>query len=213
MEHEQRRENIHVAGIDCNSESLALFDIQLRHISNLKLYKFLLDDLKNGKDIINRLSEFDLVLTTSTHHAEIIDTIPELKNKLIQSAVSPGQQTIINLAQIPVSARVGVITESMNFFNIIKNKLKDFQISAGKISHLFENNPDQFPEFIKNIDILITPPKCRLESREDLKSYFQNFTDNSGKIIRFEYQIERGSLINIEERISQIVQERMRLTE
>ncbi|MHC4873798.1 MAG: GntR family transcriptional regulator [Planctomycetota bacterium] len=208
MEHEQRRDNIHVAGIDCNPEALSLFDNQLRHISNLQLFKFLLDDVINEKDVKDKLAEFDLILTTSTHYAEIIGVIPELKDKIIQAAVSPGQQTVIELAQIPVSAKVGIITESKNFFKIIKGKLKEFQIDSAKISHLNEGDSDSFPEFIKNINVLITPPKCMLEARKDLKSFFQNFTDKGGKLIRFGYQIERGTLINIEDRISQIVQGR-----
>ena len=208
MEHEQRRQSIYVAGIDCNPEALSIFDMQLRYISNVRLFRFLLDDLYNQQDIKQKLSEFDMILTTTTHYAEIIGLMPHLKDKVTQVAVSPSQQTIIELAQIPSSAKIGIITTSHNFLNIIKNKIKDFQIDPKNIKHLLESEPEKFAEFINDRDVIITPPKCLLESKPDLKSYFQRYTNAGGKIIRFSYQLERSALIHIEEKISQLSQRR-----
>lgn len=207
MEHEQERENIHIAGIDCNPEALSIFDRQLRYISNVQLYRFLLDDLYRDGDMKNKLSEFDLLLTTSTHYAEILGVIPEIKEKLVQVVVSPSQQTIIDLAKIPVSSKIGIITQSRNFLKIIKNKLNDFQISPKNIKHIFEEDSEKFPEFIKDRDVLITPPACLLEGRREFQTYFQRFTGSGGVIIRFDYQIERSALMHIEEKISKLVKD------
>jgi hypothetical protein len=210
MEHEEKRQSIHLAGIDCNPEALSIFDRQLRHISNLRLFRFLLDDLYRDPDIRKKLAEFDLILTTSTHFAEIIGIVPELKNKIIQAAVSPSQQTIIEFAQIPPSSRIGVVTVSQNFYNIIKGKMQEFQINPKNIKHIFEDSAEEFPDFIKDRDILITPPKCFLENRKELQAHFQKFMDRGGRILRFDYQMERGALIHIEEKISQLVNRRER---
>jgi DNA-binding transcriptional regulator YhcF (GntR family) len=210
MEYEEKRQSIHVAGIDCNPEALSIFDRQLRHISNLRLFRFLLDDLYRDSDINKKLSEFDMILTTSTHYAEIIGLFPELKGKIIQVAVSPSQQTIIELAQIPPSSKLGIVTFSRNFYNIIKGKIQEFQISPKNIKHIFEDSAEDFPEFISDRDILITPPKCFLENRKELQAHFQKFMNNGGRILRFDYQMERGALIHIEEKISQIINGRDR---
>lgn len=207
-EHEQRRQSINIAGIDCNPEALSIFDMQLRHISNMNLFRFLLDELDTEGDIKKRLTEFDLILTTSTHYAEIIGILPNLKEKIVQVAVSPSQQTIIELAQIPANTTIGIITESSNFLNIIKSKMNEFKINPSKIKHLYEDNYDGFAEFISDCNILITPPKCKLERRRELKALFNNFFSNGGNIIRFSYQMERGALIHIEEKISQIIKRR-----
>lgn len=202
---EQKKESIHIAGIDCNPEALSIFDRQLRYISNVQLYRFLLDDLYRDTDIKEKLSEFDLILTTSTHYSEIIGLFPELRDKIVQAIVSPSQQTIIELARMSSSSKVGIITRSINFFNIIRNKLDDFQINPKHIKHIFEEDAAQFPEFIKDRDVLITPPECILEDRREFQSYFQRFRESGGVTIRFDYQMERSALLQIEEKISKLI--------
>ncbi len=206
MEYEKRRESIHIAGIDCNPEALSIFDRQLFHISKARMYRFLLDDIYRDSSIKKKLAEFDMILTTSTHYVEIIGLLPELKGRIIQAAVSPSHQTIIDFAKIPASSRIGIVTMSANFLGIIKSKIKDFQINPKSIKHMFEEEPEKFPEFIKDCDILITPPKCLLENRKELQIYFMRFRKAGGEILRFDYQIERGALIHIEEKISQLLQ-------
>jgi hypothetical protein len=208
MEHELKRKSINIAGIDCNPEALSIFDMQLRHISNLKLYRFLLDNLYKETGVKERLAEFDLILTTSTHYSEVIGVLPKLKNKVVQVAVSPSQQTVIELAQIPAESKIGIVTESLNFLEIIKSKIKDFQIPVKNIVHMYEKDKADFASFIKGCNILITPPKCLLEEQKELKGIFNSFLTKGGKIIRFGYQIERGALIHIEEKISQIIKKR-----
>lgn len=208
MEHEQKREMIHVAGIDCNPEALSIFDRQLRHISNVQLYRFLLDDLYRLPDIKQNLAEYDLILTTSTHYAEVIGQLPELREHIIQVVVSPSQQTIIDLAKIPEHANIGIISSSKNFCKIIRDKIKDFQIHPKNITHLLEEQFVKFPKFIEDRQIIITPPKSVLEERRELQIYWQRFLDNGGQIIKFDYQIERGALIHIEESISTLIKNR-----
>lgn len=202
---EQRKSEIHIAAIDCNPESLSIFDRQLRYISNVQLYNFLLDDLYRDRAVKGRLLEFDVILTTTTHYSEIIGIFPELRDRIIRSTVSPGHGTIIEMARISPSSKIGIITRSRNFLKIIKSKLDDFQINPKNVTSIFEDDIAEFPEFIKDRNVLITPPECVLESRKEFQSYFRKFLDGAGEIIRFDYQLERSSLLQIEEKISELI--------
>lgn len=204
-EQEQRRSEIHIAAIDCNPESLSIFDRQLRYISNVQLYKFLLDDLYRDRTAKTRLLEFDLIITTSTHYSEIIGIFPELRDRIIRAVVSPGHETIIEMARISPSSKVGIITQSQNFLRIIKSKLDDFQINTKNVKSIFEGDIAEFPDFIKDRNVLITPPECLLEGRKEFQNYFRKFLDGAGEIIRFDYQLERSSLLQIEEKISELI--------
>lgn len=205
MEREKRLENFHVAAVDCNPESLAIFEKQLMHITRGELVKFLLDDLYNDPDAKRKLSAFDLILTTPTHHSELAGLLKESRDKIVRAAVSPSQQTVIDLASIPPSARIGVLTKSPRFFEIIRDRLRDFRVNPSKISGLLEKDLDQFDEFVKDKNALIAPPTSPLDNMDASSPQFRSFLEGGGVIVRFAYQIERGTLMVIEEKVSELL--------
>ncbi|MDD5698982.1 MAG: winged helix-turn-helix domain-containing protein [Victivallaceae bacterium] len=207
---ERRRqlENFAIAAIDCNPEALSIFEIQLKHISSVGIHKYLLDDISGLPEVRRTLMQYEIILTTSTHYNELIGLVPEARSRIIQAAVSPSQQTIIDLATIPPDARVGIITASENFLKIIRSKLRDFQINLKTAVNLFENRSDRLPEFLSGCRVLIVPPKCALENQRECIAAFRAFREKGGRIIRFEYQLERSTLIRIEEKIAELMEKR-----
>jgi len=202
MEREKKLENFHIAAVDCNPEALSIFEKQLRYLSRVKIYKFLLDDIHTLQEPEKKFSEFSIILATSTHYSELIGLLPNLKDKIIQAAVSPSQQTIIDLSAIPSNANIGIICKSKKFLQIIKEKLESFQINPEKINHILEDNITDLNSFLVDKSILIVSPDTPIETAKEFVYSAQQFKERGGKIIKFEYQLERGSLIHIEEQIS-----------
>jgi len=205
MERQRKLLSFHIATVDCNPEALSIFETQLQHISSIQIHNFLLDDILADNAARRKLSQYDIIITTATHYNELLGVIPDGRNKIIRAVVSPSQQTIIDLATLSPAAKIGIITKSKNFLAIIKNKLKDFQINPKEIAEMFEDDKNNPAEFMKDRDILITPPKCNLENEKNAMEAFRNFLDRGGRIIRFEYQLERSTLIRIEEKISELM--------
>lgn len=205
-EQEERKSRVHIAGVDCNPEALSVFDRQLRYISKVQMSHFLLDDVSHDQGLKGRLGEFDLIITTATHYAELLGLFPEFRDKIVKAAVSPSQQTIIDLARIPASAKVGIIARSKNFLKIIRGKLGEFQLDMKGVRSLLDGDLEKAQDFIRSRDVLVTPPDCALEDRKDVQFQLRKFREGGGSIIPFDYQIERGSLSQIEERISEIIQ-------
>ena len=205
IEREERMDNFHVAAVDCNPESLAIFERQLGHFAQVKLTRFLLDDLKSDPAPESRLKHFEVVLTTSTHYSEIIGMLPTLKDRLIQVAVSPSQETIIEMAGLNSSHRMGIICESANFLRIVKNKLKSLEMLPSTLLHLYTRDELDIPAFLEDLDVVFVPPGYILQGRRENISAVQNFAGRGGKVIPFDYQIERGSLLHVEERMRQLL--------
>ncbi len=207
MEREHHMETLHIAAIDCNPESLVIFEHQLRYIPRTTTHRFVLEDLASGKVTEKSLGQFDLILTTSTHHAEIVALLPGLQGKILQAAVSPSQQTIIDLAKIGSSSKVAVICKSPEFYQIIKDRLDAFQIEPDFVSYMLDGGSD-YHTFLSNQDVLILPPDRALEPDADLIKAIAAFKLRGGHVIHFDYQIDRGTLIRIEEEITRLLSQK-----
>ncbi len=199
----RRHESFKVAAVDCNPESLATFEQQLRHISNLQIHKYPLDMFQNDPGAAAKLEAYDIVLTTATHYSEICGAAPAIARKLLQVVLSPSQRTIIDLANLSHNENVGVLTESRNFQNIIRSKLKDFFFDLPRTNCLYEKNRDALPEFLKDKSVMIVPPNFSQYGSGADSAAWRAFTARGGRIIPFEYQIERGALVYIEKNISE----------
>lgn len=205
LERESQVENFHVAVVDCNPEALSIFETQLRYISRTKIHKFLLDELHTDAIAKTRLSEFDLILTTSTHYTELIGLMPELEKRIMQVAISPSQQTIIDITMIPSSAKIGVIYQSPKFKDIVNKRLKSFQISTKGVDPIDREKLVDMVAYLEGKSVLILPPNSDIESCKEFMTALQRFREEGGKVLKLNYQIERGSLIHVEEQISELM--------
>ena len=117
--------------------------------------------------------------------------------------LSPSQQTIIDLANLSHNESVGVLTESRNFQNIIRSKLKDFFFEVPRTNCIFERNRAELPEFLRDKTVMIVPPNFVHRDGGAEGTAWREFAARGGRIIPFEYQIERGALVYIEKNISE----------
>jgi DNA-binding transcriptional regulator YhcF (GntR family) len=198
---EQLLENFYIAAVDCNPEALSIYTRQLSFIPKVNIKKFLLDELYESPDPEKVLENFELIITTSTHYSELIGMLPSLKEIIIQVIVSMSKESIIDLATIQGSNRIGIMYESEKFLQIIRNKLKDFKIGSNSVQHFSVKDEAQLSDFIKDRDVLIIPPGYSLQNRKSVLPAVQDFRRKGGKVILFNYQIERGSLLYVEERV------------
>lgn len=202
MNREQKINSFHIAAIDCNSEALTVFEKQLHYISGTKISKYLLDDVVGHSDPERLLSGFDVILTTSTHYNELINLCPALREKVLQAALTLGQQTIIELASIDTDSRIGIICITKRFRDIVKERMHLFGLKTDSVSFLCNCKGSDFHDYLERKDVVILPSEMSVSNNWDLTDALEKFTGRGGKIINFDYQIDRGSLIYIEEQIS-----------
>jgi len=204
LEKERLFEELSIAVVDCNPEALAVFRKQLNFLTTMPLTLFLLDDLAASTEVEKKLAPFDLVLTSARHYTEVLGMAPGIKEKLIQVALSPSQDTIIALATIKPGRKLGVICESRQFRDIILNKLRDLMIDDG-VEVLRYAELDRLPLFLADKEVIIVPPSWKQPEGKVAQAALQDFTSRGGKLIIFDYQVERGSVIYVEERVRDLL--------
>lgn len=205
IEKENRLANFNVAVVDCNPESLAIFERQLCFLSQVNVTRFLLDDIERVPEPEKKMSQFDLILTTSTHYSELIGRLPRLREKIVKVAVSPSQETVIAMAGLNPSQRIGVICESSQFLEKVVSRLKNLELVKETVPNLFLCDEHNLPSFLSSVDVIFVPPSYLPHRKREHVAFVQEFIERGGKIIAFDYQIERGSLLHVEERISRML--------
>jgi len=196
---------VRIAAIDCSPEALFTFDQQLSYIANIKVDRILLSDVESGLISSDKLEAYDLFLTTSTHYSDIEILLSWVGAGIMQAVVSPDRQTVIELARIPKNKTAGVLCISRRYLSVITNYMTR-DINPSNIRVIQE---DGIPstDFLQKLDYIILPPEDVIAGHE--VPAMADFLSNGGKIINFNYQIERGSLMHIEERISIILQRKL----
>lgn len=207
IESENKHNSVRIAAIDCNPEALEIYKMQFSSMKDIEIRMFILDDMLKYYHPDKVFEDYDIIITTINHYDQVSGILYPLRKKLFKVAVSPARDTIIKLATIPENSRIGMISRSMNFREIMLKQLEMFAIKKEKVEHAFETHIKSIKRILKEKDILIIPQYYRLENVV-FKEILQGFIKNGGKIIEFKYQIEKGSLIYIEAQIGIILRSR-----
>ncbi len=206
----RRREhllNLHVLAVDCNIEALAIYERQLGLASQVNIEKMLLSDIRANSRRQQQLADFAIILVSTTHHGELLDLLPCLKDRIVPVAVTVGQSTVVGLAGIRSAQRVGVLCRSPRFLSLIKEKLSLFGVVETRIKHMLLG-PGPVPDlgdFLADRDVLVIPPGLSVYSDRHKAAAVNAFTRRGGRIIVFDHQIERGSILHVQDRIRQII--------
>lgn len=200
-EREERYDNVRIALVDCNPEALSLIANQISRIPNVDVYQFLLADVlkKNypfGKNV-------DLVITTSTHFAELEKAVVQA-SKITRIVLTPTQNTVAELAKLACGTRIGVLCASEVFANIIH---KSCVMLSGKQPdmdiRLFGQHED-IPAFLSERQVLILPQNyLQFCSQQEEKAIY-NFRTEGKQVVSYEYQVDGGSFLYLEEQIEKV---------
>jgi DNA-binding transcriptional regulator YhcF (GntR family) len=198
-EREEALSSLRVAAVDCNPETLGMFERQIGILSHVRVSTYLLEDLLHDRNPGTRLGGFHLILTTTTHQGDLGGLVPELRDRTVAVGVSPSPETILRLSAIGGGARVGVLCRSRQFFSIVRLRLEELRVAAA-LEALYEPRPPgALEEFARDKQALILSPGHGA-TREEARALCA-FTERGGALMAFDYQIERGSLAHVEERI------------
>lgn len=198
-----RNRNINIAAIDCNYEVLKIAKEQISLLENVNYMVFLLNDILESKNPEEFLKDYDVIFTTSTHYDDVCNCIGNLKYKVIKSVMSVDKDTVMKLSTIKKPFKTGVITKSQRFGDIISHNLNymKLEMPSNNYALIDDLSSEEFDYFTKDKDVLILPPLYAMELSEKLSHKLFEFNHRGGDIILFNYTIERGSIIYIEERI------------
>jgi hypothetical protein len=201
-EREQQGPSISVAAVDCCPEALSAMSEQIRALAHTDLHQYLLEDIIKSPGPFD--PAVDLVVTTPTHFNDLSGKMTpgyELTRLVMTVAVS----TAVDLAAIPADSRVGIACASRRFAQLILSACDKFCKLNHPILTAFFNEDNSLAGMIKKCDRLILPPNYFLYTSpaEDL---ILKDCQESHRPINYIYNVEKGSLLYLEEQINRIYQ-------
>lgn len=187
-------DKLNIAAIDCNPEALSMINRKFSSLSQANVKDFLLEDVLNYQFAGEIFEDFDIIFTTTTHYQDLIEKLSFARGKIVQSAMTAHRDTMNKVAAIPDMTKVGVLTKTKRFGEIVSTNLKKIGVELGEDSYLTTENLslEKCVDFMKNKKYLIMPPLFTMDLNLAIGNRILQFGHSDGEIITFNYTIERG---------------------
>lgn len=186
-----------VAWVDCCIESLTTASEQIAQMSKVDNTSYLLDQVLAHPEQITQ--GYDLIVTTAKHYEQLIKVIPEQIDKLQKVTLSLKLLSIIEIAKIPKDKGTMSLCISEVFKNIMKEQLLEFD-NLNEIKMFTNQDPvEEIKRALDESEYLLLPPEYDICEHREVIQLLQLFESRGGKIVTFEYQLDRGSMIHFEE--------------
>lgn len=199
---------VRCAIIDCNSESLGIFKRQMSYLPDITLSAILVDSVIMDDTPDALLADYDLIFTTETHYGQVTECLKISPENLFSVSEALSQQCIISISTLPQNSSIGIVTSSNKFANLICEELERFCPLPSPLCIHFDVDVDSILQFIQKYDTIIISPNSAILEPGFSDSRLQSFYDRGGRLIPFDYMIDRGSLIHIEELVSRILRDK-----
>ncbi len=151
-----------VVFIECNREQLDYFSRRLES-GGVHITPVLLEDLRQpGCRKRFDIQSADLVVTTFFHYDEVRALLDDGR-ELIGIALDPELETIVAIARIPRTKRVGLVCRSEHFASKVHYTLKEAGLTELNLLATQVDNPYDLADFVSQMDVLIVSPARKRE--------------------------------------------------
>ena len=200
---------LNLAIIDSNQEAMYDFQSQLSYLAGTALSMFILESVTMSPDPERLLEPFDIIIAPSRHYPRISALIPRLQDKIIKAAISPGQDSLLEIASLDRRARIGILCRTNDFLTMVKDTLLAYGFPAENIQALFEAEYTTSTYFPGGIDALISFRGAHIFTSEAFSFRNEEFLGKGGKLIQFTCAMEQGSLIYLEDRMNTLIRAKL----
>lgn len=202
---EEKSQDLRIGVIDCSPEASSVFCEQLSLLPGVDVYDYSLEDtLAHGAPFSPPV---DLVITTPTHYEALSEIVTEGLG-IVQMVLAPSHATVSQLSRMPDHARVGILCASRRFSSVIANACALYCPANISLAIQLLGSVRETANFLDKIDVLILPPSylrfCTAAERDLL------LPRNSKADIEYIYEIEKGSLVYLNQVIERLRAEKIR---
>lgn len=191
---------VRVAVIECNPETLAQMSQQLRHIPQVELYSFLLDNIRQypyklGEDL-------DLVVTTAAH-ADYIQSVLPKGTRIARVALRPSSRCLSHIIRLCGGQKVGIVGASERFGQLLQATCQ------GYAEEVILEKPitmdDDVSAYLQGLDAVLVPRHYERYSSGEVSDVLRSF---QGDIIDCYYEMDEGSLLYLEAKIKRLLDDK-----
>ena len=171
--------------VECNQEQLSAFASAVGRELGVETIPVLLDDLRRDpKEALRELSDSDLVLTSAYHGPEVMGLLP--RRRIGTVALQPKLDSLIEIARIPDSARIGLFCMSERFAKDIAATLSEARLQMEALRVVRTEDKRELRRVLRELDAAIVSPGRRQN--------IEALAPAGLKLIEFVYVPHPGSL-------------------
>lgn len=190
--------------IDCNPETLANIIHQISVLPNIEAHKLLLPDVLKKPFVIDDFA--DLIVTTSTHMNQLSGVVSN-KEKLVQVVTAPSGPTVAKMAML-AGKSVGIVCASETYSHIIRRSMQNLELSCRDVETFLFGSSPHLESFLRHKDVLIVPNDFLLFCSRAEGDLIRQAEQSGKPVIRYDYQIDGGSFLNVQEKIESVRNEK-----
>ncbi|MDR3115219.1 MAG: GntR family transcriptional regulator [Treponema sp.] len=200
-EREEQARHVIVAAVDCNPEALSVMGGQIAEFPHTEVITYLLDAVLKSPAHFNPAA--DLVVTTSTHYRDLLGKMLP-GSKLCRLVMTIATGTALELAALPPETRLGIITASERYSQLMLRACEVYGKLINPVGLAFFGNRNRIHEQIQECDRLLLPSNYELFASQEEAALIRSVKKSRGPIF-YQYQVERGSLLFLEEQIHKML--------
>jgi DNA-binding transcriptional regulator YhcF (GntR family) len=191
---------ISVALVECSTEVLHQLEESMHKLKNVDAYQYLVDDILEYPYKIGE--EMDIIVTSAAHAKALENVIAE-KEKISKVALNLVPRSIMQFALLKNDQNVGIVCQSGRFGTLLQDVCQIYAKQTNVFQPWLFDQEQDCKAYIEGKDVLLVPEGYKkFCSRRDAE-LIQKFGDKH-MVIHCEYQIDQGSFMYLEERISQL---------
>lgn len=204
-ERTERGAGLRLALVDCSVEALEMFAQQLEELEGVELLKYPLDQL--GDTLLR--GETELAATTERHYAELRRRCGE-GTELVCLAVNTDSRSIMELSRLPEGTKLGITALSPRFAELMEADCRRCTRADGELPVALLGETPSLEAFLAPLDVVVVPGGyarlCSRRQQEELRAFAAEHP-----LLRLRYQIDRGSLMRLEDAVMRAREQRKNL--
>ncbi len=198
-ERAEEEAHIKVAVVECNPENLSQVSEQLRHISGVDLYSYMLENVRQYPYKLSE--EFDLIVTTPSH-AEYLESVLPVKKKIARMALRLSARCLADIIKLAKGEKVGIVGYSKRFGELMYETCMVYNEDVVLFKPLELAADSDIEAYLKGKDAVLVPKSYEKyfsqEAVDALKRY-------KGDIIDCFYEMDEGTVMYLEAKIKKLL--------
>ncbi len=193
-----------------NHDILSELEQQLSYLSYSSPFLFTLSfvtlkTIQNNPDPVQVLLSYDLIIATTIDYPAVLAIAPMLKNRIFEALLSPRTKTLMELSSLPQNAKIAVIYRTDIFRRIVEKHLRALGFGGDNVLYYNEASYNPKSHADCGVSVLVNFNESPVYTDPDFAARNEAFLQQGGQIIRFGYQIERGSLVYLEDLVQKLI--------
>ncbi len=201
-ERAEEEAHVKVAVVECNPESMTQLSEQLRHISGVDLYSYLLDTIREYPYQLS--DDFDLIVTTPSH-ATYLESVLPVKKKIVRIAVRPSPRYLSHVIKLRPETRVGIVGHSRRFCELMYETCQTYNEDIRLCDPLSAVSESNVGNYLSDKDVLLVPKAYEKYVSTQTAEMIRRF---KGEVIDCHYDMDEGSMIYLETKIKRLLEEK-----